>query len=155
MKYTTVTIFIKYKDSILMLNRNKKFWMGIWNAVGGKIENGENIYEAAIREVKEETGLKIKETDLKYLCDLEWFSDVFSCDGTYCFLVETKKKIKTPVSTREGLLDYKDIDWIMNKDNRGIVPDIPYILKGMLEHRFTKIEAYYDKDDRLIKVIER
>ena len=98
---------------------------------------------------------KIKATDLKYLCDLEWFSDIFSCDGTYCFLVETKKKIKTPLSSIEGVLDYKKIDWIMNEDNRGIVPDIPYILKGMLEYRFTKIEAYYDKDDRLVKVIEK
>ncbi len=155
MSYTTVTIFIKYKESILMLNRNKKFWMGIWNAVGGHIEDGEDIYTAAIREVREETGLKIKKDDLKYLADLEWFSDIFSADGTYCFLVETDKKVKTPVSTVEGVLDYKDIDWIMNEDNRGIVPDIPYLLKYMLKGTFSKIQVYYDKNDHLVKVIEK
>lgn len=155
MSYTTVTIFIKYKESILMLNRNKKFWMGSWNAVGGHIEEGESIYDAAIREVREETGLKIKKEDLKYLADLEWVSDIFSAGGTYCFLVETKKKVRTPRNTVEGLLDYKSIAWILNDDNRGIVPDIPYLLRYMLDGKFVRLEVYYDNDDRLIKVIEK
>ncbi|NGY69952.1 NUDIX domain-containing protein [Bacillus megaterium] len=42
-----------------MLNREKAPIMGLWNGVGGKIENGESPEEAAIREVWEETGIQL------------------------------------------------------------------------------------------------
>jgi 8-oxo-dGTP diphosphatase len=59
LKYTIC--FIKRKDEILLLNRNKKPNMGLWNGVGGKIETGETPFEGIIRETWEETGLLLKE----------------------------------------------------------------------------------------------
>ena len=49
----------------------------------------------------------------------------------------------TPVSTAEGLLEWKEIDWILNKDNRGVVSNLPKYLpivlteENKLEHIFT------------------
>jgi len=153
-KYKYVVVFIKVKDEILMLNRNKPYWMGMWNAVGGKIENGEDKYCSAIRETHEETGIKIKEKDLKYLADLNWYVNKEFFGGTYCFLVEGKKKIKLPKSTREGVLEWKSIDWILNSSNKGIVPDVPFLLDKMLKDEFCEINAYYDENDILIKIEE-
>lgn len=49
----------------------------------------------------------------------------------------------TPLSTTEGLLEWKEIDWILNKDNRGVVSNLPKYLpivlteENKLEHIFT------------------
>ena len=53
MKGATLCFVIK-DDEILMINRNKPPFMGLWNAVGGHIEDGETPSQSAIREIKEE-----------------------------------------------------------------------------------------------------
>lgn len=56
-------IFCKKKNGIefLLLKRGKKeIYGGLWQMVTGKIRKGEKAYNAALREIKEETGLKPK-----------------------------------------------------------------------------------------------
>ncbi len=55
-----VVIFDK-KSRVLLCHRRD---MDIWNLPGGGVENGELPDEAAIRETREETGLKVKIKDL-------------------------------------------------------------------------------------------
>ena len=55
--------YIIDNDKTLMLHRIKKkddFHEGKWNGLGGKFEHGESPEECVIREVKEESGLLIK-----------------------------------------------------------------------------------------------
>ncbi len=49
------------KDRILLSHRRD---LDLWNLPGGHVEKGELPTEAAVREAKEETGLKIKIKDL-------------------------------------------------------------------------------------------
>ncbi len=66
MKLATLC-YIKKDGKTLMLHRTKKIndlHEGKWNGVGGKFEKGETPEECAIREVKEETGLTIKNPKL-------------------------------------------------------------------------------------------
>ncbi len=154
-KYKYVVVFIKYRNQILMLNRNKPYWQGMWNAVGGKIEENENPLSAALREVMEETGIKLNNDNLEYLTDLSWYQDEEYCGGTYCFLAEVDEKITTPLATREGILEWKDIAWIMSDKNRGIVPDVSYVLEEMFKKEFCEIIAYYDHKDILINIKKR
>src|SRR3989338_4155054 len=53
----TVEIFIVYKNTVLLRKHDK---YKIWLSVGGHIELDEDPIEAAVREVKEETGLDIE-----------------------------------------------------------------------------------------------
>lgn len=48
-------------DKVLMLQKPRRGW---WSAPGGKMENGESIVNAVIREFYEETALKIDSIDL-------------------------------------------------------------------------------------------
>lgn len=56
-------IFCKKKNGIefLLLKRGEKeIYSGLWQMVTGKIRRGEKAYQTALREIKEETGLKPK-----------------------------------------------------------------------------------------------
>lgn len=53
----TVEVFIVYRDKVLLRMHDKHH---IWLSVGGHIELDEDPVSAAIREVKEEVGLKIQ-----------------------------------------------------------------------------------------------
>ena len=55
-RHFTATTFVVYKNKVL-LHQHKKF--GTWLPAGGHIERDELPEEAAVREVKEETGLDV------------------------------------------------------------------------------------------------
>jgi len=58
-KITTLCYIINDNNEVLLAMKKRDFGQGKWNGVGGKVEAGESPIQAAIREVKEEVGLKI------------------------------------------------------------------------------------------------
>jgi ADP-ribose pyrophosphatase YjhB (NUDIX family) len=54
------TSIIEQDGNILMVEENKKGIEGRWNFPSGKVDVGETVIEAAIREAKEETGFSIE-----------------------------------------------------------------------------------------------
>ena len=56
MKETTL-LFLRRGDQILLAMKKRGFGEGRWNGVGGKIEPGETVEAAMIREVQEEIGV--------------------------------------------------------------------------------------------------
>jgi len=65
MKFVS-TAFLASDDDILLLKRPKDAptYPSMWSAVSGFMEKGETPIEAAIREVKEETGIAVDERNL-------------------------------------------------------------------------------------------
>ncbi len=55
-----VSCCIKKGDKILLVQENKKEVNGLWDLPGGKLKTTETVEQAAIREIKEETGYNIK-----------------------------------------------------------------------------------------------
>ena len=51
---------IEKDNKILMVKEAKKKCYGKWNVPAGHLENGETIFEGAIREILEETGCKVR-----------------------------------------------------------------------------------------------
>lgn len=45
------------RDRVLLIQRNRKPYFGLWSLPGGRLEVGETAEEAAIREIREEVGL--------------------------------------------------------------------------------------------------
>ncbi|MFD0713040.1 NUDIX domain-containing protein [Paenibacillus sp. GCM10027626] len=140
-KYTLC--FIKQNDHVLLLNREYAPAKGLWNGVGGKIEDSETPLQCVAREAYEETGLTL--TNIKYKGVVTWIADEVHSGGMYVFLVELPqdKLLPTPVKTEEGILDWKPIDWILAEGNLGVGEMIPHFLPAVLnseaclEHRCT------------------
>jgi 8-oxo-dGTP diphosphatase len=52
-----VSVSVWRGDEVLLIQRGKPPGKGLWAPVGGRVEWGETLEEAAIREVREETGV--------------------------------------------------------------------------------------------------
>ncbi len=65
MKNATLLFLVKKTDGkiteICLAMKKRGFGVGRWNGVGGKIEAGESVEEATIRETKEEIGVDVKD----------------------------------------------------------------------------------------------
>ena len=63
----TLECFVKKEDKYLLLHRNpnKRIMPDIWMAPGGHREFNEGLFECARREILEETGLTIKNIQIK------------------------------------------------------------------------------------------
>lgn len=128
-KYTLC--FIRYSDKLLMLNRQNHPNKGLWNGVGGKIEGDENPVDSVIREIYEETGIILRKVIFSGIVTWESADEN---SGMYVFVADWQDgyTYQTPKASEEGILDWKDIDWVLDSKNLGVVSNIPIFLAKML-----------------------
>ncbi|PFN52279.1 NUDIX hydrolase [Bacillus thuringiensis] len=105
---------------------------GLWNGVGGKIEYGETPSESIIREIKEETDINLD--TVEYKGTITWNLDNSYSGGLFVFLVKIFDTYlyNTPRKTDEGILDWKEISWIIDNKNLGVGEMIPAYLSILL-----------------------
>ena len=87
------------------IKRKDDMHYGKWNAIGGKIEPGESPEECVIREVKEESGLSIKNPKLKGILTFPGFSKGIDW-YVYVFVAEESGGILGECD--EGVLEWVD-----------------------------------------------
>ena len=88
MKNTTLC-YIRRGDEVLLLHRIKKEHdenEGKWIGVGGKLEEGESPDECLLREVREETGLRL--TSWRYRGIVTFVSDRWEGEYMHLFTAE-------------------------------------------------------------------
>ena len=122
----TVLILIEDGNRVLLQNRVKDDWKG-YALPGGHVEAGESFVEAAVREAKEETGLRIKNPRLvgvkqfpiangRYVVFLfkatEFDGQVQSSDEGNVEWVEYER-----LNGLQAVDDFEDLLRVMNSDN--------------------------------------
>lgn len=71
-KVNCIIILNKEKTQLLFCKRTKDPYFGLYNFVGGKLEDNENSLDAAYRELYEETGITKLDTILVPFMDFIW-----------------------------------------------------------------------------------
>lgn len=66
-------VFLVKGDQVLLGYKKNGFGKGYYLGIGGKVEKGETIEEAAIREFEEEVRVKINLTDLNKVAVLDFY----------------------------------------------------------------------------------
>jgi 8-oxo-dGTP diphosphatase len=97
--------YIKQDDHTLMVYRNKKpndMHQGKWNGLGGKFEPGESPEECVIREVREESGLQIRNPRLHGLLIFPNFKG----DDWYVFVFTAREFKGKLIDSPEGKLEW-------------------------------------------------
>ena len=73
MKMNVIVVYNEDESKILMCLRSKEPYMGLYNLVGGKVEQGESGLDAAYRELYEETNIDKDDIKLVYIADFKYF----------------------------------------------------------------------------------
>jgi len=105
MKLATLC-YLRKNGKTLMLHRVKKerdVHEGKWNGLGGKFEPGESPEDCVIREVREESGLKIKSPALKGVLT---FPDFAGGEDWYVFVFTAAKFSGKLIDSPEGNLEW-------------------------------------------------
>lgn len=118
------------KKYVLLNERSKNKW----ELPGGKVEPGETSSQAAIREIKEETNIKIKPKDLLIIDELMPEYNNKKCNY-YAYLFKEKDQIKVGS-------DAKRLEWF-DVDN---LPTILWRGKEFIQNAVEKITRKTDKD---------
>lgn len=111
MKLATLCYVIdKNRNYTLMIHRVKKendYHRGKWNGLGGKFEPGESPEECAVREIKEESGLLVKNIKMRGFITFPMFDGK---EDWYVFLFTVDDFEGELIDSNEG-----NLDWIPNE----------------------------------------
>lgn len=130
---------IFYNDEVLICRRKpEKSLGGYWEFPGGKVEDGEDYFDALEREIKEEL-------DFKIIVDSHYFPVIHEYENTTIELISflcrgTKRELKST--------DHDKIEWVKYNDllDWNLAPaDIP-IAKKLIED-FARVREEREKEE--------
>jgi 8-oxo-dGTP diphosphatase len=129
-KFDTVSVFIECDGEILLLHRQDYKPQGnTWSLVAGKVNQNENLQDALIREVEEETGIRINQKDCnyfgKYYVRFPEYDFVYN---VFHLSVEEKPKIKLKLE------ENKNYQWIKPQDALKL---------NLIQHEDYNIKCFY------------
>ncbi len=135
-----VMITDKETGKVLVQDRIKS-WKGL-SFPGGHLEEGESIVDSAVREIKEETGLVIK--NLKFCGVINW-TNKKTFDRYLVFLFKTEDYSGELISEcDEGRHFWATIEEIKNTPNEN---DMPKYLPMFLEDKYSEAFGLWCEDE--------
>ena len=110
-EYNLMVVFNKEMDKVLFCIRAKEPYKGLYNFVGGKVEECESFDDAAYRELYEETGISGEDIKLDHFMDISYFKYGNNLQVYYGILdkevnlIEEKNKLEWVTLNEDLLLD--------------------------------------------------
>ncbi len=126
---------------VLLIQRNKQPYLGMWALPGGHLNTDDSSLEAAVqREVREETGLEIP---LRLFKQVQTYEDFEDQRGKYVCLLYVLSEPLNPEATITAGDDASNVQW-HPVENLQSLPDLAYnhirLLRQALRQLFT---SYY------------
>ncbi|GAB4569504.1 MAG: hypothetical protein Kow0047_22770 [Anaerolineae bacterium] len=142
--------FITHGGEVLLLRGapTKRIWPNRYNGVGGHIERGEDPYSSARREIREETGLEVRDLRLRAVVHVDTDDPAA---GILLFVFTARALDRQVRPSPEGTLEWVRREELADLD---LVEDLPYLLPKVLAMGDADPPLFgtyrYDADDRLI-----
>lgn len=123
-----VGCFMESGDKILLLHRQDHKREGnTWGIPGGKVDAGEEILEAMVREISEETGLEISSENLSYV------EKVYVRFPEYDFIYHMfKTTLENHTEIKINNEEHKDFAWLspaQTLEHKTLMPDLDACIK--------------------------
>lgn len=146
----TLECYVKDGDKYLMLHRaaDKTILPGVWMAPGGKREFNEGLFDCARREIKEETGLEIK--NLKIISHGNGYMSDVETELHFHFLMADLAGGVQHERSPDGELRWVTLEEMLSLDN--ILAELPYVLPLVLTTGAGPVLSYsvvYSSGNRL------
>lgn len=151
-RYTVIPrtlVFITRGDRVLLLRGapGKRIWANKYNGIGGHVERDEDVYAAARREVREETGLEVEDLRLAGLINIDGGQPA----GILLFVFTATSRWGEPISSEEGSLEWIARDRLAQID---LVEDLPTILPRAIDRPPNAPPFFahyrYDSEEKLV-----
>lgn len=141
-KYNCIVVFNKKKNAALFCKRQNDPYKGLYNFVGGKVEQGEESVKAAYRELQEETGITRQQICLYRLMDIRYYYQDFDLElfvgrlDTDISLQEEKNPLfwiplSEDFTDKDLFAGEQNIAHIMNVAQRYPIPERHFMQDGL------------------------
>ena len=141
--------FVTHGDEVLLLRgaADKKIWPNQYNGVGGHVQADEDVQAAALREIREETGLTVHQLRLRGVINIP----VDKPDtGIMVFIFTARAARRSIRGSAEGQPEWISRDQILDVD---LVEDLPILLPKILSMGWDDGPFFalysYDEEDQL------
>lgn len=140
-------LFLKSDDQILLAMKKRGFGAGKWNGAGGKIEAGESIEQALVRECQEEIGVTPK--SWRQVAELDFVQDAETPDPWHMYVHAyiTNEWDGQPSESEEMMPKWFDVDDIPYGD---MWDDDEFWLPQVLDGKKVYGEFTFDENDKLL-----
>ncbi|HEY4963464.1 MAG TPA: 8-oxo-dGTP diphosphatase [Candidatus Saccharimonadales bacterium] len=146
MKQATL-LFLFKDDQILLAMKKRGFGSGKWNGVGGKVEDGEAIIDATIRECQEE--IEVNPKNIVEVAKLNFFFPSERSSNNQTVSVFTSKSWDgEPVETEEMAPKWFRVGEIPYDE---MWSDDQFWLPKVIAGEFVNADFHFDDDDQLKK----
>jgi len=140
--------FVIHGDHILMLRgaSDKPIWPNLYNGVGGHVEPDEDVRSAALREIREETGLEVSDLQLRGVINIP---TAVHNTGVLLFVFTATTDTWEVHPSEEGTLEWVPLDEVTRLK---LVEDLPMLLPRVLGEKGAVpffAHYHYDEHDRL------
>ncbi|XP_026466918.1 8-oxo-dGDP phosphatase NUDT18-like [Ctenocephalides felis] len=146
--YIVACVLVNDKNEVLMMQEAKQSCAGKWYLPAGRMEKGELIIEAAVRETLEETGMH---------CDVKTLITIECAGGSWFRFAFTGKvtggELKVPAKADQESLQAK---WILNIDELSLrSKDIMHLIdRGRAYHEAKLLKNVFWHTDTLPSKLE-
>ena len=124
-KLNLIVVFNENLKKVLFCIRAKEPYKGLYNFVGGKVDEGEANEDAAYRELFEETGISNKDIELDHFMDINYFKYENNIQVFYGIL-----KHKVTLIEEKNKLEWVDINHeLLNNEKFAGNYNIPHIIR--------------------------
>ena len=142
--------FLVHGDDVLLLRGapDKAIWPDQYNGVGGHVKPDEDVRTAALREIREETGLAVRDLRLRGVINVPTDADE---RGVLLFVFTARARERDVRASEEG-----EPEWIPRSEvyALNLVEDLPVLLPRVLSmgpHEPPFFAVYtYDENDELV-----
>lgn len=137
--------FIVSAGRVLLLRgaSDKALWPNLYNGVGGHVEPREDVFTAALREIREETGVRVDHLQLRGVINIP---SAVEGIGVMLFVFTASASSREAQPSREGAVEWIAIDEVQQLD---LVEDLPELLPFVLsmDEGDAPFFAYYEYDE--------
>jgi 8-oxo-dGTP diphosphatase len=133
--------YVQRDGHTLMLHRIKKandMHQGKWNGLGGKLESGETPEECAVREVYEESGLRVEQPILRGMIVFPQFNNG---DDWITYIFVITQFTGTQIDSDEGVLQWIPDDKLLDLN---LWPGDRIFLRWLDDPRFFSAKFVYE-----------
>ena len=128
--YNCIMVYHKDGHKLLFCKRTKDPYQGLYNLVGGKIEKNESGFQAAYRELEEETGIKKQQIILSHMMDFTYYNQD-------CYVEIYVGTLTEEVSLEE---EAHPLEWISLKEN--FFNDKKFAGEGNIGHMVEQVKIF-------------